>query len=96
MIPVDFASSYISKLTILECYKHKISQVDLLQNQITLVCFETLYLITHYNGQFMRYHFLDYVSTHIKDVDIVNCEKVVFRLSLHKSRCLLCGVCHIT
>ena len=56
------------------CYKHKISQVDLLQDQITLVCFETVYYVADYNGQLERYHFIDCVSTHIEGFDIVKCE----------------------
>ena len=74
MIAADFPNSFIPKLTLLECYKHKISQVDLLQDQITLVCFETVYYITDYNGQLERYHFIDCVCTHIEDFDIVKCE----------------------
>ena len=79
MIPADFPNSFISKLTLLECYKHKISQVDSLQDQITLVSFETLYYSTDYNSQLGCYHFIDCVSTHIEDVDILKCEKLVFR-----------------
>ena len=43
------------------------------------MCFETLYHITDCNDQLGRYHFIDRVSTHIEDVDIVKCEKLVFR-----------------
>ena len=79
LIPSISKNSFIPKLAILECNKHKISQLDLLQNQITLVCFETLYYITDYNGQLGRYHFIDCVSNHLEDVDIVKCEKLMFR-----------------
>ena len=51
VIPSDFANSFIPKLTIQECNEHKISQVDFLQDQRSLVCFETSYYITDYNGQ---------------------------------------------
>ena len=51
VIPLDFTNSFIPKLTIQECNEHKISQVDFLQDQRSLVCFETSYYITDYNGQ---------------------------------------------
>ena len=51
VIPSDFVNSFISKLTILECYEHKIPQADFLQDQRSLVCFETSSYITDYNGQ---------------------------------------------
>ena len=51
VIPSDFANSFISKLSILGCYEHKISQIDFLQDQRSLVCFETSYYIPDCNGQ---------------------------------------------
>ena len=79
VIPADFPNSFISKLTLLECSKDKISHVDSLQDQITLVSFETLYYSTDYNSQLGCYLFIDCVSTHIENVDILKCEKLVFR-----------------